>query len=163
MLSLYEASIPSIIKDLEALSKFLRKGSDHPAVTHEQLLNSSLHPDMGNLIFQIQKVSDFSKNLAVRAGKIPPVVFEDNEKTMNDLQERIRKTINILQSVKEHDFIKEDEEITVLIMGHPMKFTGKNFTLNFTIPNVYFHTTIAYGLLRKEGVNVGKGDFLGAN
>lgn len=163
MLSLYEASVPSIIKNLEALAKFLSKGSNHPAVTHEQLLNSRLYPDMGNLIFQIQKVSDFSKNLAVRAGKLPPVVFEDNEKTIDDLQERIRKTINLLQHVNENDFVKEDEEMTVPIMGHPMKFTGKDFTLNFTIPNVYFHTTIAYGLLRKEGVDVGKRDFLGAN
>ncbi|TQS33743.1 hypothetical protein Golomagni_05901 [Golovinomyces magnicellulatus] len=111
MPSLYKISVPSIIKDLNALSKFLNKGFNHPAVTHEQLLNSRLAPDMGNLIFQ-----NFSKNFAVRAGKAEPVEFEDNEKTIDDLQERIKKAIKALESVKESDFVKEDDEVAFSIM-----------------------------------------------
>lgn len=116
---------------------------------------------MGNLIYQIQRVSDIAKGLAVRAGKAEPVVLEDKETTMEELHSRIERTIQILEKVKETDFAAEDAEVKFVSPKLNMEFTGKSYVLEFAIPNFFFHFVTAYNLLRKEGVQIGKMDFLG--
>ncbi|CAD6506542.1 BgTH12-07769 [Blumeria graminis f. sp. triticale] len=161
MVSLYESSIPVFIKNLKVLAALLAKGSAHSGVTEKQLLESRLISDMGNLIYQIQRVSDTSKGLAVRAAKVEPVALEDKETTMEELQTRIERTITILESVKECNFVAEDAEVIYVAPTKELKFTGKSYVLEFAIPNFFFHFVTAYNLLRKEGVDIGKKDYLG--
>ncbi|TQS32447.1 hypothetical protein Golomagni_07235 [Golovinomyces magnicellulatus] len=100
-------------------------------------------------------MSDFSRDLAVKAGKAHPMDFENNEKTIDDLMQRIYSTLNILESVQEHYFMKEEERIEIPpIGGRPMHLTAKDYTLKFTMPKVYFHIIMACALLRKEGIEV---------
>ncbi|KAI6248473.1 hypothetical protein HI914_03747 [Erysiphe necator] len=160
MPSLYQISVPVYIKNLKSLSKILEKGSAHEAVSNDQLINTRLAADMENFTFQIQRVSDAAKFLAERVGKIAPVTLEDNEKTYEELQERIKKTIEILESVKESDFAGEEDEVSFSLKGHDFKFSSKNYVLEWATPNFYFHFVTAYALLRKEGVNIGKKDYL---
>ncbi|KAH9206740.1 hypothetical protein DL95DRAFT_396656 [Leptodontidium sp. 2 PMI_412] len=119
---------------------------------------------MGDLVYQIQRVSDTAKGFAVRVAKIENVPLEDNEKTMEDLHVRLAKTIEILESVKEADVnAAEDAEVVLKTRAAELKFTGQSYTTQFALPNFYFHFVTAYALLRKEGVEVGKSDYLGRN
>ncbi|KAF8859013.1 hypothetical protein BDZ45DRAFT_673578 [Acephala macrosclerotiorum] len=168
-ISLYEITIPVFIKHLKTLSKLLQKGvaftkEDGAKISEEKLVESRLIEDMGNLIYQIQRVSDTSKGLAQRIGGIEPVELKDEEKTFPDLFERIQKTIEALETVKKEDLdAAEEKEVVLTTRSGEIKFTGKNYAINFAIPNFYFHFVTAYALLRKEGVQVGKGDYLGRN
>lgn len=159
-LSLYDITIPQFIRALKTLSTFLEKGRDH-ASTHSSeatLIDGRLIADMGNLPYQIQRVSDTAKGVAVRVAKATPEAFEDNENTLPELQARIEKTIAFLEKVdpKAMDGM-EDVEVNVA----KRTATARNYVLNFAIPNFYFHVVTAYAILRKEGVPVGKSDYLG--
>lgn len=124
---------------------------------HEQLI-----ADMGGLPYQIQRVSDTAKGVAVRAGGVSPVSLPDNETTFAQLQERIQKTLDILESIKEADMnASEEKEIVLPSRAGEIKMTGKEYILKFAIPNFFFHVCMAYAILRKEGVDVGKSDYLG--
>jgi len=166
-ITLYSITIPVFLKNLRTLKKLLEKGTGYAKdagneSSEEKLVGAKLIEDMGDLVYQIQRVSDTAKGFCVRVAKIAPVALEDNEKTMADLQERISKTIEILESVKEEDVNgKEDEEVIFKTRTAELKFTGLSYTNTFALPNFYFHFVTAYALLRKEGVDVGKSDFLG--
>ncbi|KAL2064658.1 hypothetical protein VTL71DRAFT_3796 [Oculimacula yallundae] len=168
-ITLYSITIPVFLKHLDTLQKLLIKGIKHAEdagndLTKEKLVGSKLIADMGDLVYQIQRVSDTAKGFAVRIAKIENVALEDNEKTLAELQERIAKTIKILESVKEEDVNdKEDAEVILKLKTAELKFTGKSYTTDFAVPNFYFHFVTAYALLRKEGVDVGKADYLGKN
>jgi uncharacterized protein len=95
-------------------------------------------------------------------GKAEPVALEDNEKTFPELQARLAKTIEILEAVDQKTFDENEEtEIVLKFKSGEQKFTGKNYLLYFAIPNFYFHFVTAYDLLRKEGVDVGKINYMG--
>lgn len=160
MPSLYEISVPVYIKSLKTLSKLLEKGSAHAAVSNEQLLDSRLVADMKNFTFQVQVASNFAKFVAEKLGKVAPVELQDTEKTIEELQGRIKRAIESLEAVKESDFAAEEDEISFSIKGHDLKFTAKAAVLDWATPNFYFHFVTAYDLLRKEGVDIGKRDFL---
>jgi len=168
-ISLYEITIQVFIKNLQTLKKLLEKGvaftkEDGVSVTEESLAGAKLIADMGDLIYQIQRVSDTSKGLAQRVGGVEPVVLEDNEKTFPDMLTRIQKTIEVLEKVKKEDLdAAEDVEVVVKTRSGELKFTGKSYAIDFAIPNFFFHFVTAYALLRKEGVQVGKNDYLGRN
>jgi uncharacterized protein len=108
-------------------------------------------------------VSDTAKGLAIRVAKATPESWEDNEKTSPELQERIKKTIAFLEKVdpKSMDGM-EDQEVVLKTGAVEKKLTASNYVLGFAIPNFYFHTVTTYALLRKEGVQIGKKDYLGA-
>jgi hypothetical protein len=118
---------------------------------------------MGALSFQIQRISDTAKGCAVRVGKVEPVPLQDNETTFPELQARIAKTIEVLEKVdsKTMDGM-QDEEVVMKMRDGERKFLGRNYVLNYAIPNFYFHLCMAYAILRKEGVQIGKMDYLGA-
>jgi len=162
MPSLYEITIPVFIKEMKILQTLLAKGVEHTGEGKDKLVDVKLIDDMQGLGYQIQRVSDTAKGLAVRIGGVEPVALEDNEKTMAELHERLSKTIAILEKVKEADMANADtQEVIIKSRSGETKFDGKSYVLNFAIKNFYFHVVTAYALLRKEGVQIGKKDFLG--
>lgn len=166
-LSLYDISVPVYIRGLTNLSILLKKGEAYAAenkISSEDMLDARLIPDMENLIFQVQRVSDSAKGSAVRIGGAEPLVMEDNEKTFAELHARIQNTIEYMEKVDRAGYEgKEDALVLYRVKGEDWPFTGQTFMLQFTIPNFYFHLTTSYGLLRKMGVPVGKLDFLGSD
>ncbi|PQE30229.1 Helix-turn-helix-domain containing type protein [Rutstroemia sp. NJR-2017a WRK4] len=161
-LSLYAVTIPSFIKNLKVLSHLLNKGLNHVSNDESKLINARLIDDMGDLIYQVQRLSDTAKGVAVRMGGAENVVLTDDEKDFPALQTRIEKTISILEALAPTSMDnKEESEIVIKTSSGERKFTGRDYILGFAIPNFYFHFVTAYAILRKEGVPVGKGDYLG--
>ncbi|KAF5877664.1 putative family transcriptional regulator protein [Botrytis fragariae] len=162
--SLYDISVVPFIKSLKTLStspELLAKGQAH-FEDESKIINAKLIDDMGDLIFQVQRVSDSAKGLAVRVAGAESVALEDNEKDFAGLYTRINRTIEILEALPSTSTDgKEDTEVVLKLPSGDLKFTAKDYVLNFAIPNFYFHVVTAYNILRKEGVPVGKFDFLG--
>ncbi len=165
MLSLYDITVPGFIRALQNMDAFLAKGADWFAEKgrpESELTTARLFEDMAPLTGQIQRASDSAKGLAVRVGGIENVPMPDEEVTIADLRARIAKTIAVLQATPREGFDgKEDATVEVKTPRATMTFTGKDYVLGFVIPNFYFHVTTAYALLRKEGVPIGKMDYLG--
>ena len=124
------------------------------------LLQSRLSPDMKPLLFHIQTACDFVKGAATRLSGQPVPKHDDNEQTLADVRERVRKSIAIAEGVSEAQYAGADS-VTVTFPFAPGKQIGaSDYLLQMVIPNVYFHLTMAYAILRHNGVNVGKMDFL---
>jgi hypothetical protein len=166
-LSMYDASIPVFIRLFGNLSTILDKASRYaetkkidPAV----LVNARLAPDMFPLSRQIQIASDVAKGCAARlAGKEVPA-FADDETSIADLQARIAKTIQFFKSIPATEINNsEQREITLKMGGQNKILEGQTYLLNFVLPNFYFHITTAYAILRHNGLDVGKSDYLGMN
>jgi hypothetical protein len=118
-----------------------------------------MHP----LTAQIQRASDTAKGVVTRIGGGENVAMPDEEQTIADLKARIAKTIAVLKSADRAAFEdKEGAKVEIVTPNRTLVFTGKSYVLDFCIPNFFFHVTTAYALLRKEGVPVGKMDYLGA-
>ncbi len=166
-LSMYQASIPTFIHGLTSLSKILTKAEKHAEakkIDPSVFINARLAPDMFPLSRQIQITSDTVKGYAARISGTEMPSYADTEKTFAELQERIAKTIAFIQTIdaKKVDGTEENN-IHLKVGGREIDFTGQAYLLSFVIPNFYFHITAAYAILRHNGVDVGKGDFLGAN
>jgi hypothetical protein len=164
-ITIYDQLVPVFSHMLSALDKVLTKAeADAVArkIDPDVLVNYRLAPDMFPLVRQIQIMTDGAKGCASRlAGQDPPK-WADDEKTFADLHARIAKTIAHLKTFKPEQF--EGAEKRAIEMKFPnatFNFTGKDYFLNFVIPNFYFHYTTAYAILRHNGVPIGKGDFLG--
>ena len=164
-LTMYQASIPVFIRMLGNLSTILEKAAAHaeakkidPAI----FINARLAPDMYPLSRQIQIATDVVKGCAARLAGIEVPSYEDNESTFPELQARIAKTIAFLESVSAEQINgSEGRTITLKLHGKDTDFLGQPYFLNFVLPNFYFHITIAYGILRHNGLEIGKMDFLG--
>lgn len=156
-LSLYEITIPPFIQNLKILSSLLAKSLAHTSNNESPLLASRLIADMQPLPYQIQRISDTSKSLAVRVAKTAPEIWADDETTFEQLQTRITKTINYLEKIDPQSMDEED----AIINFSGKNWTAREFVLGVAIPNFYFHFVTAYGLLRKEGVPIGKQDYFG--
>jgi hypothetical protein len=165
MTSLYQVSIPLFIRILTNLSTLLDKGAAHAEAKKYDpsvLLNARLAPDMFPLARQIQVASDSAKGLAARLAGVEVPSWPDEEKTIAELQARIAKTIDYLKSFKPEQIDgREDHTVTMKAGPNEYSFKGIDFLLGFAIPNVFFHVTTAYNILRHNGVEVGKMDFLG--
>lgn len=155
----------SLVRSLQNLIHILEKGSAHAeakSIDPSVLLNSRLYPDMFPLVKQVQVASDLSRRGAARLAGVEAPTMEDKETTFAELIERLNKTIGFLQSLSPEQIDgTEDKEIELPMRGMTLKFSGINFLLYFLIPNVYFHVTTAYDILRHNGVELGKIDFLG--
>ncbi|KAL8779625.1 MAG: hypothetical protein Q9213_006854 [Squamulea squamosa] len=160
--TLYRMSIVPFIRGLENLSHILKKGSNaESTIPASQLVTARLHPDMQGLAYQVQRVSDTAKGATVRVAGLDPVAMADTETTFEQLQERITQTLEVLKRVKEDDMEgKEDQEVVMKTMSGEIKFTATDYLLQYAVPNFYFHVVAAYAILRKEGVDVGKMDYL---
>ena len=151
---------------LKALSSVLSAGEQNALdrkIDPQVFLAARLAPDMFALPRQVQIATDHAKGAPSRlAGREVPK-YEDNEASFADLQARIAKTLDYVKGFKAAQIDgSEGREITLPIGGQPMTFTGQEFLLHFALPNLYFHITTAYDILRHCGVELSKRDFLGA-
>ncbi len=164
-ISMYEASIPVLIKALGNLAGILAKAEAHAAARNIEpsvFLQARLYPDMYPLVRQVQIATDVAKGCASRlAGETPPR-FEDEETSFAQLQDRIARTIALLRAV-DPDRINgtEDAVVKLTVGGRDRTFQGLPYLFGFVLPNVYFHIATAYAILRHWGVELGKADFLG--
>jgi uncharacterized protein len=164
-LTMYQASIPVFIRMLENLSSILDKAAAHaetkkidPAI----FINARLAPDMYPLSRQIQIATDMVKGCAARLSGTEIPSYEDNESTFPELQARIAKTVTFLQSVNAEQLNgSEERTVTLKIHGRDTDLPGVNYLLNFVLPNFYFHITTAYAILRHNGLELTKKDFVG--
>jgi len=165
MLSIYEAAIPPLKRTLSNLAAILQKGeqyADAKKVEHHVLLNSRLFVDMYPLTRQIQIATDMSKGAGARLAGIEIPKYEDSESSFAELQARIAKTIAFLDSIDPDQLAgAETREVTITVRKVDLKFSGQDYLLKWVLPNVYFHVTTAYNILRHNGVELGKQDFLG--
>lgn len=162
MPSMHRATVPVLIRGLRILSTLLEKGEAHAKETGADLTGARLAPDMLTLIGQIQRISDTSKGAIGRLTDIVPPPMADDEATFADLQARIAKTIAFLESVDPAAFDGADtREVTLKAGPFEAKMSGEDCLLGFVLPNFYFHLTTAYGILRNQGVAIGKLDYLG--
>ena len=166
-LSMYSASVPVFQRMLANTLVWLDKAEAHAAArkfSPDAYLALRLAPDMLPFTKQIQIASDNIKGCVARlAGQEVPK-WDDTEITMADLRARIRRTIDFIGAVPASAFEgAETREIVIPLRNRdPLVFSGANYLNHFALPNVYFHLTMTYALLRQAGVEVGKGDFLGS-
>jgi len=164
-ISMYTASTPRLANTLKNLSAILTKAEAHaearkidPAV----LIGARLYPDMFPLSRQIQIACDSAKGAIARLAGLDGPKHEDTEKTFAELQQRIALVVAFIESVPPEQIDgSEDRKITLNLRGQETVFTGLQFLTGFVLPNFYFHTVTAYDILRHNGVEIGKRDFLG--
>jgi hypothetical protein len=163
-LSLYDVSIPAYLHMLRNLAALLDKAEAHARATGSDVggyLGARLAPDMHPFTNQIQLASDAAKGGAARMAGVAPPSFPDTEATWPELKERVAKTIAFVEGIKREQVDgREDATIELPLPGRTMTFTARDFLLQFSLPNFFFHVVTAYGLLRKEGVPLGKMDYL---
>ncbi|HUI60367.1 MAG TPA: DUF1993 domain-containing protein [Steroidobacteraceae bacterium] len=165
-ISVYALSVDVFTSTLGNLSAILEKGAAHAAARKFDpavLVGSRLAPDMFPLSRQVQIACDLAKNSVARlAGQEPPR-FEDNEKTIDELRSRIARTVDYIKSIPASAVDgSEDRDIKVPAGERTLEFKGLAFLQRWAIPNLFFHVTTAYNILRHNGVDIGKRDFLGA-
>ena len=165
MLAMYEVTIPALKRTLINLANILKKGeeyADAKKIEHTILLNARLFPDMYPLTRQVQIATDMSKGAAARLAGIEIPKYEDDETTFAELQARIAKTISFIDTIKPEQLLdSESREVSIAVRKVELKFSGQDYLLKWVNPNVYFHVTTAYNILRHNGVELGKLDFLG--
>jgi uncharacterized protein len=164
-ISMYVASVPVYARMLANLSNLLAKAADTIAARKfnpDALLQARLYPDMFNLTRQVQVACDAAKFGSARLAGVEAPKHEDNETSILQLQDRIAATIGFIQGIPREKFDgAEQREITIPMRDRALTMQGMPYLLHFALPNFYFHLTTAYALLRHNGVEVGKRDFLG--
>jgi uncharacterized protein len=165
-ISMYSASVPLLRRSLAALAAVLEKGAafaEARKIDASVLLQSRLAPDMFPLVRQVQTASDQAKGGVARLAGIEIPKYADDEMTFLHLQERIARTLDFIASVPAEKIDgSESRDIVLAMRSGEVRFTGQDYLLSFVIPNVLFHCTTAYNILRHNGVELGKRDFLGA-
>jgi hypothetical protein len=164
-MSMSSAAIPSFTITLNAMSGWLDKAAAFAAARKFDpavLLDARLAPDMFPLTRQVQAACDAAKNGAARLAGIEPPKFEDNETTIAQLKDRIARTIAFVKSVDTKAIDASGERTITLPLGPQRKgeMKGAHYLNHFALPNFYFHATVAYAILRHNGVELGKTDFL---
>jgi len=162
--SLADFSVPLFVRALTNLSNMLDKGAAYAAARKfdpSVLADLRLYPDMFPLKRQVQIACDTVKGAAARLGGVDIPKHEDTETTIDELKARIAKTIAFVKSVDPAKIAgAESTPITLKFPNSTLQFNGKSYLSDFVLPNLYFHVTTTYALLRHNGVEVGKGDFL---
>jgi len=164
--SMYPISLPVFVRRLNGLATCLKKAQalyTEKKYDESTLLSYRLFPDMFTLVRQIQQATDHAKNFAALLSGASAPSFEGNEKSLADLIGRVQKTIDFLSSIKAEQIDgTEGKSVTVKAGDRELQFTGIELLLNRTLPNFYFHYTTAYNILRHNGVEIGKRDFMGS-
>jgi hypothetical protein len=164
-LSMYQASVPVLTRAFNNLSAILTKAeadAEARKIDPSVFLTARLAPDMHPLTRQVQIASDAAKGGIGRLAGVDVPSFPDTETTFGALQARIAKTVAFMESVTPAQIDgSEARTVTLKMPGGEMSFLGQAFLLGFTLPNVFFHVTTAYAILRHNGVALGKADFLG--
>jgi hypothetical protein len=164
---MYTTSVPVFKQILNSLSAILTKAE---ALATEKkfepivLLDARLFPDMFPLIRQVQIATDFAKSVSARLAGIDVPAYDDNEQSFTELQGRIGKTLSFIESLTPEQFEGSETREIVLRPGTPKekKMVGHSYLSNYGLPQFFFHVTTAYAILRHNGLEVGKGDFMGA-
>ena len=164
-ISMYQASVPRFVNILGNLSGILDKAQAFAAarkVDDTVLTAYRLYPDMLPMTKQVQIACDAAKGVVARLAGIEVPVHEDNEKTLADLKARVAKTIAFIQTVTPAQIDGTEEKEIVIKRGEKEnRYTGMQYLLGHAVPNFYFHIATAYAILRHNGVEIGKRDFLG--
>jgi len=164
-MSMYQASLPVFIHMLGNLREILGKGAAHAeekGIDPGVLLNCRLYPDMFPLSRQVQIATDVVKGFAARVADQSPPKYEDNEATFDELAERVGKTIVFLESFEPGQIDgTEEKQVLLPLRSGEVTLKGLDYLNHFVMPNFYFHVTTAYALLRHNGVELGKKDFIG--
>lgn len=162
---MYQVSVPSLIRSLNNLAVILEKGATHAEakkIEASVLIASRLYPDMLPLSKQVQIASDIARRGVARLAGLDAPAMADDETTFAELVDRVHNTIAYLNTLTAAQIDGSEEKEIVLPMGkESMSFKGMPYLLFFVLPNVYFHVTTAYDILRHNGVELGKMDFLG--
>ncbi|WP_119303561.1 DUF1993 domain-containing protein [Dongia deserti] len=164
-LSMYQASVPVFVRGLENLGNILAKAATHaeakkidPAV----FINARLAPDMFPLSRQVQIASDAAKGCTARLAGVEVPSYPDTETTFPELQERVAKTIAFVTGLTASQIDgSEDRVVTLKQRGEDVRYRGQDYLLKLALPNFFFHAVTAYDILRHNGVEVGKADYLG--
>jgi hypothetical protein len=163
-MNMYDLTVPHFVRLLTQVNRWLDKAqaqAEQKKYKPEVLLGSRLAPDQFPLTRQVQIAGDHMKNGAARLAGVEAPKFEDNEATLDELRARVTKTIDWLSTLKPAQF-EGAEQRKIALPFMPGKYlVGSDYLSQFCLPNVYFHATTAYAILRHNGVDVGKMDFLG--
>jgi uncharacterized protein len=167
-MTFYEASVPAFLQVLGSLTGILTKAEAHckaKNIQPETLLGARLYPDMLAFTKQIQLVCDFAAKGCARLTHSEVPTTSDTEKTFDELRQRLAKTIDYVKTFKPAQFDGADAREVTFPAGPDKTLTlkGQQFLNNFAFPNFYFHAATAHGILRHNGVEIGKRDFLGVN
>ena len=164
-ISMYQASIPVFNQMLQSLSDILDKAAVYAEgrkIDPSVLIKSRLFPDMLPLVMQIQIACDTAKGCASRLAGVEPPVFSDEERSFMDLTDRIKKTKDFLMTIKKEQIDgSEDNTISYTIHGNEFSYLGSVYLLHKALPNFFFHITTAYAILRNNGLEIGKADYIG--
>jgi uncharacterized protein len=164
-ISMYRASAPRLINSMRNLSVILDKTQayiDTKKIDPAALLQFRLFPDMLNLTRQIQIATDTAKGVVARLAGVDIPTYEDNETSVAQLQARIAKTIAFIEGFTSAQLDGTEDKAIVTKRGDKeTHYTGMQFLLGHAMPNVYFHISMAYAILRHNGVEIGKRDYLG--
>ena len=164
---IYTSSIPVFKQMLGGLSAVLAKAqahADHKKLDPDALLQARLSPDMFALLRQVQVATDFAKSVSARLAGVEVPKMEDGEKTFEALQARIATVLSFLQGLDAAQFEGAAEREIITQAGTPKekRFSGQSYLLNYGLPHFFFHVTTAYALLRHNGVEVSKKDYIGS-
>ena len=164
-ISMYQASAPRFVNTLKNLSAILDKAQAHAdakKLDPKVLTAARLYPDMFPMSQQVQAACDTAKGAVARLAGVEVPVHEDTEQTFEELKARIAKTIAFINTIKPAQMDgSEDREVVLKFRSGEVKFKGMQYLLGFAHPNFYFHVTTAYDILRHNGVDVGKRDYIG--
>jgi len=165
-MSFYDAAVPAYLQILNSFSAILGKAEAHcqaKGIAPEVMLNARLYPDMLPFSKQIQMVCDFAAKGCARLTHSEVPSAPDTEKTFDELRQRLAKTVDYVKSFKPAQFDGADTKDVTFPVGPSNSLTlkGQQFLSGFSLPNFYFHAAIAHGILRHNGVDIGKRDFLG--
>jgi len=166
-ISMYDASVPVIRQMLTALSDVLAKAEAHAAarkIEPAALLQSRLFPDMLPFVRQVQIACDFGKSIPSRLAGVEVPAYDDTEQSFEELRSRIARTLAFIDGIDAAAFEGSEAIEIVLRPGTPKerKIAGGAYLLHYGLPQFFFHVTTAYALLRHNGVEIGKKDFMGA-
>ena len=165
-ISMYQVAVPSLVRSLNNLVTILEKGAIHAEakkIDPSILIASRLSPDMLPLSRQVHIASDIARRGVARLVGVEAPAIEDNETTFAELGDRLRNVVSFIESFTPEQIDGSEEKVITLSIGkETMTFAGQSYLLFFVLPNVYFHVTTAYDILRHCGVELGKRDFLGA-
>jgi uncharacterized protein len=164
-ISLYGASAPALLQMLGTLSIILTKTEAHANASNldaATILNDRLITDMLPMIRQVQIACDHAKAAMARISGQENPKFEDDETTTAQLQARVAKVMTFVKSFKHADLDGQEERVvTIKIPNNEMSFSAQTYLVNYALPNLYFHTSMAYAIARKNGVALGKMNFMG--
>lgn len=163
MNDIYTYTVPMFIKLLGGLKTLVTKARDaakEKGVADGEMLNDRLAPDMFPLVRQIQIACDNAKGATARLAAVEPPTFEDNEERFDQLLARIDATVDFIKSVPESAFVEAAGRKITMPYFPGKYFTGFDYAREYAIPNFLFHVVTAYAIIRKNGVAIGKADFM---